>query len=192
MKAGRLNSLLAIGRYSGPMTQSIPDALLDTVNRTFDFTGRSSRKQFWTFIACYIVVASLIPFFGSTMPESGMLSDSVEIEMAQILSDYMLRQGLLFAVFVIPLMSVTTRRLHDVGWSGLWAAPLLILHLAVFLLQAKVLADSVQSFDPVQSPFYGTLMTLSMIYNAAAIGIAILCVLRSNPTANGHGDPQFG
>jgi uncharacterized membrane protein YhaH (DUF805 family) len=173
------------------MTRSIGEELLDSVNRMFDFSGRSTRRQFWYFIAFCIVISALVPILGTSMSEPAMLADPVAIDVGQVLSDYMLRQGLLFAVFLIPLMSVTTRRLHDAGWSGLWAAPLLILHLAVFLLQAKVLADSVQLTSPEQSPFYGTFKTLTLFYNAATIGIVILCVLKSDPCANGYGDPQY-
>lgn len=186
-----VNAHLAIGLYPGLMTRSIGEELLDTVNRMFDFSGRSTRRQFWYFIAFCTAISVLVPLLGASMPEPGPTADPAAIDMRQVLSDYMLRQGLLFAVFLIPLMSVTTRRLHDAGWSGLWAAPLLVLHFAVFLLQAKVMADSVQVTSPEQSPYYGIFKTLTLFYNAATIGIVILCVLKSQPCANGYGDPQI-
>ena len=129
--------------------------------------------------------------FGSPLPDARMVSDPGMMPMGDALSDYVLREGLIFAVFIIPLMSVTTRRLHDAGWSGRCAAPLLFLHFAVFLLQAKVLADAVQSGNPSQSPFLGLLSAITMIYNLVTIGIALLCALPSDPYTNRYGDPHF-
>jgi uncharacterized membrane protein YhaH (DUF805 family) len=174
------------------MTYSYGEALLDPVNRTFDFSGRSSRKQFWPFIALYIAAASMIPMFGTALPQSGQFGDPIAFDMNAALAEFMWKQGMLFALFVIPLMSATTRRLHDAGWSGLWAVPLPILHLVVFLLQAKVMADSVQNQAPELSPYYGICFTIAMVYNVVTLGIAILCVLPSDDYANSFGDPQTG
>ena len=173
------------------MNISENDALLDPLNRMLDFSGRSTRTQFWPFLAIYIAATALVPIFGSSFPDAGMVAAPIQLNTSEVLSDYVLRDGLIFAVFVIPLMSVTTRRLHDAGWSGRYAAPLLFLHLAVFLLQAKVLADGVQAGTPVRSPFFGLLGAITTIYNIATIGIALLCALPSNPDANRYGEPQF-
>ena len=167
------------------------DALFDPLNRMLDFSGRSTRAQFWPFLAIYIVATALIPLLGAPLPDPGMVSNPERIDMSDVLSDYVLRQGLVFAVFVIPLMSVTTRRLHDAGWSGRCAAPLLLLHFVVFLLQAKVLADGVQTGTPLNSPFFSLLGAITTIYKLVTIGIALLCLLPSDPDANRFGAPQF-
>ncbi len=172
------------------MSDTHSPALFDPLTRMFDFSGRSTRSQFWPFIALYLAIATMVPLFGTSLPQSGELGDPVVIDMNAVLSEFMLKQGLLFALFFIPLMSATSRRLHDAGWSALWAMPLPILHLSTFLLQAKVMADSVQNQTPELSPFYGTLFTLGMVYNAVTLGIAIICALPGDEYANRFGDPQ--
>lgn len=172
------------------MQESVGAALFDPLTRMFDFAGRSARIQYWPFIALYIVAASMVPFLGTDVPQSGTFGEPVQFDMNAALSQFMFKQGLLFALFVIPLMSATTRRLHDAGWSGLWAVPLPILHLATFLLQAKVMADSLQNQAPELTPYYGTAFNVSMIYNAVTLGIVIICALPGDEYSNRFGDPQ--
>ena len=167
------------------------DALFDPLNRMLDFSGRSTRAQFWPFVAIFAAANGLAPILASMVPDADLVANPDNIDIGAMLADYVTRQGLIFAVFIIPLMSVTTRRLHDTGWSGLCAGPLLLLHIVLFLLQAKVLADSVQLGTPAGSPFFGLLGTITTIYNVVLIGTALLCMKPSEPCANRYGDPQF-
>lgn len=171
------------------MNISENDALLDPLNRMLDFSGRSSRSQFWPFVLIFMAANALAPLLSSPLLGADIVSNPDRI--GDALADYVFRQGLIFVVFIVPLMSVTTRRLHDVGRSGLCAAPLLFLHFVVFLLQAKVLADSVQLEAPEGSPYFGLLGIITTIYNIVTIGIALLCALPSTPDANRYGEPQL-
>ena len=173
------------------MKISEQDALFDPLNRMLDFAGRSSRLQFWPFLMIFMTANALAPILSSPLLGESVVGDPATINMGAILADYMMHQGLVFAVFVVPLMSVITRRLHDIGWSGLWAAPLLFLHLIVFLLQAKVIADSVRLGEATQSPYFGVLNTVTTINNLAMIAVALLCARPSEPDPNSYGNPQF-
>ena len=174
------------------MALSQENVLFDPLNRMLDFSGRSSRSQFWPFVAIYVAATALVPLLNSPLPDAGMNSSPEQIDVGAMLRDLMTQQGLIFALFVVPLMSVTTRRLHDAGWSALYAAPLLFLHLGVFLLQSKVLADGVQTGTPVGTPWFGVLGAVTAVYNLVTIGIALLCLLPSDPYSNQYGEPQFG
>lgn len=69
-----------------------------------DFSGRTNRKGFWMFVLFHIIVSLVIvgidSMTGSGKAGTGMLSTIYSL-----------------AVF-IPALSISVRRLHDVGKSG--------------------------------------------------------------------------
>lgn len=69
-----------------------------------DFNGRATRKEYWTFVLAYIIVAFLIGFI------EGILFDD---------DAYILIDIFILATF-LPSLALTARRLHDSGRSGLW------------------------------------------------------------------------
>ena len=74
------------------------------------FSGRSTREEYWMFTLIYLVVY----FCLSTI--AFLLNSDVLSIILTILS---------FAV-IVPTLSITARRLHDVGRSGWWqVAPLI-------------------------------------------------------------------
>ena len=54
-----------------------------------------------------------------------------------------------------------------------------------------MVADGVQSGTPFHSPFFCLLGAITTNYNLVTIGIALLCLLPSDPDANRYGEPQF-
>ena len=76
------------------------NSVLDCFSRAFDFENRSSRKEFW-----YWQVFRILMFLSFTYIESLGISGIL------ILSNI---------IFLIPELSVSIRRLHDINKSGLW------------------------------------------------------------------------
>ncbi|MEO8882172.1 MAG: DUF805 domain-containing protein [Devosia sp.] len=81
----------------------------DALLRYFEFSGRSSRAQYWLFQLCYI--ALLAGSFYVDYRLNGRFPDR--------------HSPGLFSTFVIffhlvPQITVTVRRLHDIGKSGWW------------------------------------------------------------------------
>ncbi len=72
------------------------EEIKDAFNKYSDFSGRTTRKQFWMFFLFQVIFAII------TM-------------VIPILS-------LLYLGLIIPVLSITARRLHDVGvgYSGWW------------------------------------------------------------------------
>tara|TARA_B100001093_G_scaffold457873_1_gene469901 strand:+ start:2857 stop:3315 length:459 start_codon:yes stop_codon:yes gene_type:complete len=97
----------------------------------FDFSGRSSRSEFWFFLMFNILFASIINtvvlYVGSLFGYWGELISSVLSIIVSLL-------------FFIPLMSVSARRLHDVGKSG-WYALIGLIPLVGWYLLIKAYAD---------------------------------------------------
>ena len=82
---------------------------LDALLRYFDFSGRTSRSQYWLYqLVTFIVIGAAI-YYEYRM--TGMLPDR----------DNMSPLLMFLALFhAIPSITVTVRRLHDIGKSGWW------------------------------------------------------------------------
>ena len=61
-----------------------------------DFSGRASRPEYWWFVLAYIIMAVV----------SGFINRYLYV--------------LVILAFLLPLVAVGVRRLHDVGKSGWW------------------------------------------------------------------------
>ena len=80
----------------------------------FSFSGRTTRKEFWTFYPIYVFFAMLSAFLYYLL-----------IMLAPIF--ILIVAGLSIALG-ISMYALLTRRLHDVGKSGKWAFVLFILN----------------------------------------------------------------
>jgi uncharacterized membrane protein YhaH (DUF805 family) len=81
---------------------------LDGMLRYFEFSGRSTRSQYWLF-GLFQILITFAAFFGDLR--------LVGLDPAQPAPTLTL-----FAVFVhiVPSVTVQVRRLHDIGKSGAW------------------------------------------------------------------------
>lgn len=81
---------------------------VNAIKKSFDFKGRSRRREFWMFMLIASVLAG-----GLTIIET-----LLELQLAQDI-------GILSTIFALtiaaPTVSVTIRRLHDTGRSGWWS-----------------------------------------------------------------------
>ena len=83
-----------------------------------DFKGRASRSEYWFFIWFFILLWVGLLFAGEYWDESNLfyeLSDSFYNTLNYLII------GLIYGfplICLIPLISVTIRRIHDIGQSG--------------------------------------------------------------------------
>ena len=93
------------------MSINVFDDLINSVincfNKAFDFETRSPRKEFWYF-KLFQILAILSLFFFENLGIRGLIF-------------------LFNIVIIIPDLSISVRRLHDVSKSGLWLIPSIIL-----------------------------------------------------------------
>ncbi len=86
-------------------------AVVTCFQKYADIRGRASRSEYWWFQAFLFLMAFSVGLIVSLSPlVGGLLSIAVALG------------------FVVPSISVTVRRMHDVGWSGAW----LLLYLMPF------------------------------------------------------------
>ena len=79
---------------------SIIESAFEGLKRYADFKGRSSREEFWAFLALSIILQALAGFVGLLLGMGPLLS------------------GIAGALLIVPQLAVAVRRLHDVGRSG--------------------------------------------------------------------------
>ena len=83
-----------------------------------DFKGRASRSEYWFFIWFFILLWVGLLFAGEYWDDSNLfyeLSDSLYNALNYLII------GLIYGfpiICLIPLISVTIRRIHDIGQSG--------------------------------------------------------------------------
>jgi len=102
----------------------------------FDFKGKSSRSDFWSYImslmminaVCFLVLF-LIYFSESTVDDNDVLYYGNITETMHWISksgNLLLPAVFIFTVWyiylIIPTLAITVRRLHDAGKSGWWVA----------------------------------------------------------------------
>lgn len=76
----------------------------------FNFSGRSSRSEFWYFFLFYHLILL------GTGVVCGVLFSLSEF----FLYVYLVGVSVFVLISLIPALSVAVRRLHDIGYSGLW------------------------------------------------------------------------
>lgn len=81
-------------------------AYLDAMQRYFDFSGRSTRSQFWLFHLIYAIIL--------------IVSAIIDVVILNPNGEALVASGLVSLVHFIPSLSVLVRRLHDIGRSGAW------------------------------------------------------------------------
>jgi uncharacterized membrane protein YhaH (DUF805 family) len=82
-------------------------AYFDALRRYFDFSGRSTRSQFWLFTLVYFVILIV-----AMVLDAGLMIDPT--------GEALVITGLVSLAHFIPSLSVMVRRLHDIGRSGWW------------------------------------------------------------------------
>ena len=101
------------------------------------FHGRARRSEFWWFV---IIAESLILFAATfaaiqLSPAYDDATNTFTMDDVGLLGWIFLGLTLALAlVFIIPMLSVTVRRLHDTGASGAWLIFYLFLPIVVWIM----------------------------------------------------------
>ncbi len=85
--------------------------ILECLKKSFSFAGRASRADFWTFLVAFILL------YVVEMVVTGLCGLVFAPFFLAVLGIIFLVLNLLL---LIPLVSVSVRRLHDLGLSGFW------------------------------------------------------------------------
>ncbi|OOF45956.1 DUF805 domain-containing protein [Rodentibacter trehalosifermentans] len=102
---------------------------LTALNNTFKFSGRARRAEYAWFSLISIVILLPIEFLAAELSVGAY--------------------WFIYIVYMIPSISVTTRRLHDLGYSGWLQIPLGLLNVYLFIqptTESALIGWSIMSF----------------------------------------------
>lgn len=92
------------------------------------FEGRAARREFWMFFLVNLIVQFIVAFMDSTT--NSVIGNDVGI------------LGILYTLAVfLPYLSLTVRRLHDTGRSGLWVLIVLVPLIGLVVLLVLLALD---------------------------------------------------
>lgn len=101
------------------------------LKHTFDYKGRARRKEFWSFLLMlmivYVFVAIINAMVAEKVPgfEEALLSAASSNDMSEmttLMGKYMWPTFVFLLIALLPILSVSVRRLHDTGKPGWWIA----------------------------------------------------------------------
>jgi uncharacterized membrane protein YhaH (DUF805 family) len=92
------------------------EAIRSGFRNMFEFTGRASRTEFWYFILFYGIVFYTLGIVLSFLTPFVMLKAKIPVTPQASL----MIVGFIAFILIIPLVSITVRRLHDSERKGAW------------------------------------------------------------------------
>jgi uncharacterized membrane protein YhaH (DUF805 family) len=102
---------------------------IEALRKTFNFSGRSRRKEYWMFILVTFIISVILT----------ILEMALGLEFNE---NFGILTTLFSLILLIPSLSVTVRRLHDTGKSGWWILISLIPLIGGIVILIFTLMDS--------------------------------------------------
>ena len=106
---------------------SFTESVRTCISKVATFDGRATRSEFWWFYLFYVLIGIVLTLPGSFIMAAGAPTDgSSTVGAAFWIGLLLIIIGALIQLaFIIPLLAVGSRRLHDRGQSG-WLQLLLL------------------------------------------------------------------
>ena len=108
---------------------NIVQATTTCLKKYFIFSGRAKRSEFWWFYLFTIIVTVVYTLFVEPLLFAWMF-DGGDFN----LFIFYVMANLMILLFMIPILAVGSRRLHDIGKSGWWQIVSVIPVLGLILL----------------------------------------------------------
>ena len=106
-------------------------------SKYFNFHGRASRREFWSFYAFICIIGILAYVLIDEMKAAYDAEGG-----GGLYTLVMVLVGLVCLYLVVPLLSATIRRLHDTGKSGWWVLVSLVPSIGELILFIMCLSPS--------------------------------------------------
>ncbi|WGE31308.1 DUF805 domain-containing protein [Actinobacillus genomosp. 2] len=101
------------------------DWFIYVLRNTFNYQGRAKRAEFIWFIAVYELSSWFLLL---------MTKVTFALRLPQLSYSINALNDILDLLFLLPMLSVTIRRLHDLGYSGWWQMPLMMINMLGLIL----------------------------------------------------------
>lgn len=163
---------------------SIVNSLFVTLKKSVTLEGRATRKDYWSFVVVYAVlllIFQIVDFYCD------------DPQTASVLCPIFLIVSL---VLLIPLFSLTVRRLHDLSLTGFWLCYLNPVGLPVIYVSFLLDLDSacnavVEKVNKVGSCWLGWILT-ALFWPLGSVCICFLLMLyKGKDEANEFGPSPY-
>lgn len=160
------------------------------LRRFADFSGRSRRKEYWSWILLQFLIGLLywilIAAFGGAALMAGDLTAIAAAGGAILLISAI--YGLVGLVFFIPSLAVTVRRLHDTNRSGWWIlAPMIPYVLMIFLTFGAAASVGPKPDESALASLGLGLIVLVLIMMVMGLILLVFMLLDGTPGPNKYG-----
>ena len=92
--------------------------LLETFKKAFTFKGRATRKEFWTYVISAYLIQLIVSIFCAIIL---VVMEKISYDIAQVFGVLLIILQLILNIcLIIPGISVSVRRLHDLNLTGFW------------------------------------------------------------------------
>ena len=190
-------------------------AMFGPLRQLADFSGRSTRAQFWPFVFLIYALGQIISF-AAVYPLFNAMGVVAEQQaagtMSQQAADAALGEAMLALIpqffwlivisgtaNVVLLAAAATRRLHDTDRSGWWGFPCAILMLTgTFLMYQAFLIFTGWGNDPGAASFEAAmaivvpLLLNNLVYLGFFVALIIFCATDGTPGPNRYGEDPKG
>jgi uncharacterized membrane protein YhaH (DUF805 family) len=150
--------------------------------KTFDYRGRSTRREFWLFIFINIIILIFIAGIAYFALVVSVTDKTGRGGMILVWSWYVLLPlgGLAPLVLLPPVVALGIRRMHDAGLSGWWFGGAILAKLVVIPLLMTIAQRILSAYavEEMAIPIANFLSTLAM---------CVLLWLCCKPTAPSNG-----
>jgi len=169
---------------------------LTPLKRYAEFSGRSSRAEFWWF-TLFIFVIFIVMWFLLVGSMTGFIAAGAEPNESalQAMGGGMLIFGLFWLAILIPSIAVQVRRVHDGNRSGWWVGGYYLLYLVYiamsFTTMMSAVADSTAAAEPNMGMF-GMTMVLGLGLFVYFIVLLVFWILPGTPGDNRYGPDPYG
>ena len=158
----------------------IINSIVNTLKKCITFEGRANRFEFWMFFLFYVVVLLILGGIGCLVDGS------------KLGTVWGILSAIVLIVLLVPFISVSVRRLHDLDLSGFWLWYLnpcgLPVIFVVYLLDLDPACNKlIEKIQKIGSPWLGWILTV-ILYPAGALATLFLLFLyKGKPEPNTFG-----
>ena len=168
------------------MINDFIQSLVSTVKKAFTYSGRATRKEFWTYAITADVVLFVLLVFAAGLGR-----------LAEVLGLIFLGLWVLIAIaLLIPFIAVSVRRLHDIDLSGFYLWYLSPVGLAViyviYLLGVDSTCDKlIERNNKTGSCWLGWILTWIFWPIGSAAALFLLFLYAGKDEANTFGPSPY-
>lgn len=165
------------------------------LKRYAEFSGRSSRAEFWWFMLAVMLIYCVLLVVGFALagssPDPATATSPLGIYSG--LGAFMAVIGIYWLALLVPTLAVTVRRLHDTNRSGWWLGAYVLLYVAYMVVVMGIGASAGAGVGPDAGAGLGIfILILSLAFFAYAIALLVFYCLPGTRGPNRFGDDPYG